>query len=950
MQLRFWLAIVICAFWAQCVHTQAGESVPDLVPMPKQYQALTGRVAVTGLPLVIDLGNRQCQIGAVEIIKQVRALGGDAGAIQGVGVNGDNPGIYILALPQPAAAALAAELDLAITIANPGPQGYVIHVESNRVVVIGSDAIGALYGAMTLRQMLKMESNQVVVAAARVYDKPDYRYRSAMGVRRGLWPLTLGDKDTMQGYRTGIDWMLHFKMNLMDNHASVEGLIRHPENTNGWNFVREINDYAIERGIYPVLWESTRIGHSVYDDQRPEFQNWDCIYNSKRKVGRYYCWSRDELAQEHIRRVAEFVRACNFKMICVHPVDSGGAYDPENWSKRCQRCRERFGADRWKATVHQFNAWSEILKEVAPDVLFTSPLYPYNAEYADFSRFTGISEDVWRENSIDYWKHIHAGLDPSIIPMTWSARPQNMKVYRECFADRPIYIYAHSFVGLGYFGAWHRRNGTNYEGHPGDIFAYAYYMDTSSKVLWLNQICDCEYAWNTAAPGSEPFDGVYYDAERDHTEPPEIINDWLPRACRAFFGEKLGNAMAPVYQAGVLSRYIQDPGGALALANKHRQKPMADVDPETAGKATNEKTMAPTIVDSATRMAVQVQATTTAMQALEQAYAALDTASPHQRKIVMFFYKRMPLWRLIARARHAEYLAGELHKQGRKDEALELLRKALDEYEVDRLQAEEVLQRTQHEPDLTISGPLDAKRGDVKPAPAEVRAMLESRLASLEVVLHPRPPGEIVKIGLYLEKAPGAQSTKQFFDRFKNVQADFIDSLALAVLQDYDCVFILQTRSVNRADYFDNLPRFVGEGGRGVLFQHDMCGFGRYPFGQSTPFPEICPYADGRRDATNLVALLTHPAMPGLVQGSKTWHMYYDHITPRPGPSGVALAADEMGTPVVVAGEFGHGKVIFDGNINIDSHNQETELSGFNAVLVRGAVEWFTGVKLEEKQ
>ena len=173
-------------------------------------------------------------------------------------------------------------------------------------------------------------------------------------------------------------------------------------------------------------------------------------------------------------------------------------------------------------------------------------------------------------------------------------------------------------------------------------------------------------------------------------------------------------------------------------------------------------------------MAVQVQATTTAMQALEQAYAALDTASPHQRKIVMFFYKRMPLWRLIARARHAEYLAGELHKQGRKDEALELLRKALDEYEVDRLQAEEVLQRTQHEPDLTISGPLDAKRGDVKPAPAEVRAMLESRLASLEVVLHPRPPGEIVKIGLYLEKAPGAQSTKQFFDRFKNVQADLL--------------------------------------------------------------------------------------------------------------------------------------------------------------------------------
>ncbi len=950
MQMRFWLAIGSCAVWVQCARVQAAECVPDLVPMPKQYQALAGRVAVAGLPVVIDLENRQSQIAAGEIIQQVRALGGAAGAVERVGANCNHPGIYILALPQPAAAALAAELALKVTAADPGPQGYVMLAASNRVAVIGSDAIGALYGAMTLRQMLKMESNQVVVAAVRVYDKPDYRFRSAMGVRRGLWPLSLGDQDAVQGYRAGIDWMLHFKMNLMDNHDSVENLIRHPEDTNRWQFVREINDYAIERGIYPVLWESTRIGHGAYDAQRPEFQNWDCVYNGKGKGGRYYCWSRDELAREHIQRVAAFVRDCHFKMLCVHPVDGGGAYDPESWSKRCPRCRERFGDDRWKATVHQFNAWAGMLKEQTPDILFTSPLYPYNAEYADFSRFTGIPENVWRENSIDYWKRLHAGLDPSIIPMTWSARPQNMKVYRECFAGRPIYIYAHSFVGLGYFGAWHRRNGTNYEGHPGDIFAYAYYMDASYKVLWLNQICNCEYAWNTAAPGSEPFNGLYYDAEKDHTEPPEIINDWLPRACRAFFGEKLGNAMAPVYQAGVLTRYIQDPGGALALANKNRQKPMADVDPDTAGKAGNEKVLAPAMVDSAARMAAQVQATATALRALEQAYAALDTASPHQRKIVMFFYKRMPLWHLIARARHAEYLAGELHKQGRKDEALALLRKALDEYEIDRQQAEAVLQKTKHEPDLTVRGPLDARAGDVQPAPAAVREMLESRLASLAVVLKPRPAGDIVKVGLYLQKAPGAQGTKMFFDRFQNVQADFIDSLAMAVLQDYDCIFIFQTGSVIRSDYFDNLPRFAGEGGRGVLFQHDMCGFGRYPFGQSTPFPEICQYADGRRDATNLVVLLAHPAMPGLDRGDKTWHMYYDHITPRPGPRGVALAADETGAPVVVAGEFGRGKVIFDGNINIDKHDQEAALTGFNAVLTRGAVEWFTGVKLVERQ
>lgn len=923
-------------------------SMPDLVPMPKRYQPLDGTVTASGLTIFIDAANRQGVIAAEELQKRIRELGGEPGATTAVDGT-DQPGIYILAWPHPAAAVLAGEFQLAISAEDPGPQGYVIHASGSRVAVLGSDSVGALYGAMTLRQMLQAEAGRVQLAAAGVYDRPDYRYRSAMGVRRGLWPLSLGDKDSLQGYQAGIDWMLHFKMNLMDNHDSVEGLIRQPESTNRWDFVRTINEYAIKRGIYPMLWESTRIGQGTYDAERPEFQDWDCIYNGKGKGGRYYCWSRDDLAREHIQRVARFVRDCRFKMICVHPVDGGGAYDPESWSKRCPRCRERFGDERWKATVHQFNMWAKIFQEQAPGVLFTSPLYPYNAEYADFSRFTDVPETVWRKNSIAYWKHLHEELSPSIIPMTWSARPQFMRVYRECFAGRPIYVYAHSFVGLGYFGAWHRRNGTNYEGHPGDIFAYAYYMDTSYKVLWLNQICDGEYAWNTAAPGSEPFKGLYYDAERDHTEPPEIIQDWLPRACRAFFGEALGNAMAPVYQAGVLTRYIQDPGGALALANKSRQKPMADVDPDTASKTGHEKILAPAMVDGAARMAAQVQATATALQALEQAYAVLDTASPHQRKIVMFFYRRMPLWHLIARARHAEYRAGDLFKQGHKEEALALLRQAMQDCEADTRRAEAVLEKTRGEPDLTLRGPLDAKSGDISPAPATVRAMLESRLASLEVVLHPRPAGKIVKVGLYLEKAPGAQGTKRFFDQFKNVQAEFIDSLVTAVLQDYDCIFIFQTGSIIRSDYFDNLPRFVGEGGRGVLFQHDMCGFGRYPFGQSTPFPEICPYANGRRDATNLVVLLEHPAMPGLTLGQATGHMYYDHITPRPGPQGVALVADETGTPVVVAGEFGHGKVIFDGNINIDRHDQEAPLTGFNAALTRGAVEWFTGVKLEER-
>ena len=50
-------------------------------------------------------------------------------------------------------------------------------------------------------------------------------------------------------------------------------------------------------------------------------------------------------------------------MLFVHPVDGGGAYDPERWSQRCDRCKKQFGDDRWKASAHQFNLWAKVIKD-----------------------------------------------------------------------------------------------------------------------------------------------------------------------------------------------------------------------------------------------------------------------------------------------------------------------------------------------------------------------------------------------------------------------------------------------------------------------------------------------------------------------------------------------------------------------------------------------------------
>jgi hypothetical protein len=146
-----------------------------------------------------------------------------------------------------------------------------------------------------------------------------------------------------------------------------------------------------------------------------------------------------------------------------------------------------------------------------------------------------------------------------------------LKTARWPFEGRPLAIYAHSIRVLGYFGTWHRQNKTNYSGDPRDMLLLTGgHLET--PMTWMNYLCSAEFTWNTEAPGSELFNGIYYDAEKDHTEPKTIIDDWLPRASRALFGQEFGNRMAPVYQAGVLPLYIENPAKGIRTANQYRRK------------------------------------------------------------------------------------------------------------------------------------------------------------------------------------------------------------------------------------------------------------------------------------------------------------------------------------------------------------------------------------------
>ena len=64
---------------------------------------------------------------------------------------------------------------LYVSAAQPGPEGYVLSVTSNEVVIAGSDERGAFYGLQSLRQLVESDSTGVHVPGVQIRDWPYFQ-------------------------------------------------------------------------------------------------------------------------------------------------------------------------------------------------------------------------------------------------------------------------------------------------------------------------------------------------------------------------------------------------------------------------------------------------------------------------------------------------------------------------------------------------------------------------------------------------------------------------------------------------------------------------------------------------------------------------------------------------------------------------------------------------------
>lgn len=928
-------------------------ATPDIVPFPKEYKEAKGKIAVNKLNIFIEKDSRQCEIASEELASRIEELKGTAGKTSFIGTDISNPGIYVATVSSDAGKSLSKKYSITITENDPGTQGYVIKVIDNSIIVIGSDNIGALYGAVTLRHMMELENGKVVVANAYVKDWPDIKYRSSLSFTRGVQLFAFNEKtpeERMKAYKKVADTMLHFKMNLIFDYVfSRIDMWNLPE---AWfKEIGEFNKYAAERGIIPLQYENTACLQSNKEKRTEELKNWPCVHEGRGNRMSFYCWSNDKLNIEKITRTAELYKKANFKMCVIHPVDGGGIEDPEKWSHRCPECRKRWKDDeRWKASAHQYNLWAKIFKEKIPDIILQSPIYPYSAAYSDRTRFPKTTYKTWKQNSVDYWTKLNKILDPSIAVETWMAVRWQMDKYRTCWKNRTVTFSDHYPYFAGGVATYGRFVNSNYYGD-----AMGMYFSRGTQVMagMYSLINDTEFSWNTLALGNEQFKGLFYDPTKDHTEPKVIIDEWVPRVCRILYGKEAGSTIAPLYQSGIQPVYIFNPGCIIDNANRYRRAPLADVDPNNVDKksAKTNSRVAPDIIDDAALMAKQVVATKVSLEALDNTYKYYNSMSDTARKLFIFLYRRMPVLSATAKVQYATRLAAELQRDGMYSSAAAVLKNAEKELAEDEKLIKNALQKTKGEKDIK---PIDNwKYGRLIPV-SKLKQMLKTRLADANVILKPRRTGEYVKIGIL--DGIGQNGTLEYFEQFRNVKAKIIDSLNLATIDQFDCVFILKKKNINKTDFLFNVRRYVEKSGGNIIIEHDLIGGERGSFGQTNPFPEICKHASDRKDCFDrkVKVITNHPALGSLKEGDTAKLMYVDFFAPVVGDNGEVLITDGMDEPIVVAGEVGYGKVVFNGSIAYSSitgdyNGEDVKLYGMNAELAKGFVEWATSVKLESK-
>lgn len=140
-----------------------------------------------------------------------------------------------------------------VTQKNPGAEGYILQVNSNSIVIAGSDDAGAFYGLQSLRQMLDHEKGKSI-QGVKVRDWPNFPFRAIR--------LYIPGPENMAFFNRFLrDFMALYKYNKVVLELNCMRLDKHPEVNTGWIEFAKYMQYTRSNSTVGVHGEEKNSSH-----------------------------------------------------------------------------------------------------------------------------------------------------------------------------------------------------------------------------------------------------------------------------------------------------------------------------------------------------------------------------------------------------------------------------------------------------------------------------------------------------------------------------------------------------------------------------------------------------------------------------------------------------------------------------------------------------------------
>ncbi|HIE51516.1 MAG TPA: hypothetical protein EYP85_07125 [Armatimonadetes bacterium] len=575
-----------CAFFALTANFALAD-LDTIIPRPKEIRALGNPVPLADFRIVVHKDER-AQIGAREINERIISLGKKSLPVLPLQASLP-PGKSIVIAPCSAKEISLAGVGLEITPTNPGEQGYVIHPvgagDNLRLFLLGSDSLGTLYAAVTLRQLIIRRGDELLLQLAEVRDWPDYKYRQ-MGtpfsepLRRG-WYSILGAeregdlprarelaREWVAFQKRYFDWMLRAKINFAWNSTNIRPGDAPKKTTVVRAALREVHEYGLARGIESMAGDTTAIGTYPRDKDNPDFR--DVVFHRAHK--RYFCWSRLEYHRRRARRAAQWLADAGYTGYFLHATDGGGWRNPALWNDRCPLCRQTYGDDHAKADATVFGIYYREVKKRIPNLKFVAVVYPYTGRYLDPEYIyqqaaatmgegepaRALAQQTVRKLT-DFLQRLNTLLPPDIFVCIRESERRHLALARQVWGRRRFQLY----YEYAYWKGWRPYFITT------PLWTKSMYYPTHDDILYGNvpvrgwtevtQLLGAECAWNVNRPGAREFDTRAWHELGTKQAPPPERQTFATRACRFLFGEEAGPLIAPVYAENISHTFIAFP-------------------------------------------------------------------------------------------------------------------------------------------------------------------------------------------------------------------------------------------------------------------------------------------------------------------------------------------------------------------------------------------------------